>query len=348
VLVLAAGLLVVPGGCSSTESVCCGTCPANEPAAFQLSCSVDDLRSVVASGPCMMGDASLPNVFGRLNGWESGNGRVFVDVDGPGACHIELTFATGFSYSTDVTFALQSGGMCGACACGDYHAPTTGPFTVNNPSSTCVALPDAGADEGGVNEGGADSGDAGNADAPGEVDAESGAVPCCTPKTCADYPAGTCGPQSDGCGGLLADCNPCVPPAYCGGGGPNVCGGILPPDGGPPACVPLTCPKSCGLQCGPQGDGCGSFIECSGNYATYPNNPATFFCDGGSGGADAGTSDGLRLPERAQFGAHRGAFGDEHRDGLVRHPAERPGDTRDRRLDFGHALHERSFDIPIE
>jgi hypothetical protein len=51
---------------------------------------------------------------------------------------------------------------------------------------------------------------------------------------------------------------------------------------------------------------------------------------------------GLRLPKRAQLRAHRGAFGNEHWDHLVWRPAERPGDTRDRRLDFGPALQERS------
>ncbi len=30
----------------------------------------------------------------------------------------------------------------------------------------------------------------------------------CTPLTCANYPAGTCGTQSDGCGGFI-DCGPC-------------------------------------------------------------------------------------------------------------------------------------------
>ena len=47
----------------------------------------------------------------------------------------------------------------------------------------------------------------------------------CTPKTCADFPAGTCGVQADGCGGLTTDCRTCVAPEYCGGGGPALCGG---------------------------------------------------------------------------------------------------------------------------
>ncbi len=55
--------------------------------------------------------------------------------------HIVLTFATGFTYSADVTFTTHT--SCGGCS---YQAPTSGPFTVNNPADTCVALPDAGAE----------------------------------------------------------------------------------------------------------------------------------------------------------------------------------------------------------
>ena len=83
-------------------------------------------------------------------------GTVVVQGQSPGVCHVKLTFATGFTYSTDVTFASQSGGVCGGpqCKCGDILAPTPGPggftvpVTVNNPSDTCLAAAgeDAGAD----------------------------------------------------------------------------------------------------------------------------------------------------------------------------------------------------------
>ncbi len=74
-----------------------------------------------------------------------GDGIVVVDSQGAGVCHIELTFATGFAFTTDVAFATRSGGVCGGpqCTCGDYVAATSGPFAVHNPSTTCV---DAGAD----------------------------------------------------------------------------------------------------------------------------------------------------------------------------------------------------------
>ena len=61
-----------------------------------------------------------------------------------------------------------------------------------------------------------------------------GGAPQCTPLTCASFPAGTCGQQSDGCGGLTANCGSCTSPAYCGGGGPNRCGSTA-------QCVNLQC-----------------------------------------------------------------------------------------------------------
>ena len=66
------------------------------------------------------------------------------------------------------------------------------------------------------------------------------APPTCTPLTCANYPTGTCGQQSDGCGGLTANCGTCMAPQTCGGGGtPNMCGA---PDAG--SCTPMTCAGS--------------------------------------------------------------------------------------------------------
>lgn len=57
----------------------------------------------------------------------------------------------------------------------------------------------------------------------------------CTKLTCADYP-GSCGPQSDGCGGLTASCGTCCKPRTCDdllkvdptltGYQPDGCGGL--------------------------------------------------------------------------------------------------------------------------
>jgi len=82
----------------------------------------------------------------------------------------------------------------------------------------------------------------------------------CTPETCASYPSGTCGQQTDGCGGLTADCNNCPSGVTCGGGGvAGVCGS---PDAGTgnSSCTPLTCaayPNTCGVQ----SDGCGGLTQ---------------------------------------------------------------------------------------
>jgi len=96
----------------------------------------------------------------------------------------------------------------------------------------------------------------------GGSDAESGAN--CTPKTCAAYPAGTCGQPSDGCGGVTANCGTCTPPAFCGGGGPALCGGGPAVDAGEPACYHDLCvPHTCAdFDCGEEGDGCGDLLEC--------------------------------------------------------------------------------------
>ena len=61
----------------------------------------------------------------------------------------------------------------------------------------------------------------------------------CTPLTCTDYPAGTCGPQADGCGGTTASCGTC--------------------------CTPLTCDDYPKTVIGPQPDGCGG-MTASCNY----------------------------------------------------------------------------------
>jgi hypothetical protein len=78
----------------------------------------------------------------------------------------------------------------------------------------------------------------------------------CTPKTCADFPAATCGQQGDGCGNLTPDCNPCPSGQACGAcGTPGVC---CAPDGG--TCAKKTCNDYQNL-CGQQSDGCGGLTS---------------------------------------------------------------------------------------
>jgi hypothetical protein len=90
--------------------------------------------------------------------------------------------------------------------------------------------------------------------------------PTCTSKTCADYPAQTCGSQSDGCGGSTPDCFPCPNGTTCGGGGvPGQCGG--------PSCTPKDC-AFYGAQCGTVPNGCGGSVNC-------PPCPQGQVCGGG-------------------------------------------------------------------
>jgi hypothetical protein len=60
---------------------------------------------------------------------------------------------------------------------------------------------------------------------------DGGAI--CTPNTCAAFPAGTCGAQADGCGGLTANCLPggCPSGQICGLNTPSRCGSF---DAAPP------------------------------------------------------------------------------------------------------------------
>ena len=84
----------------------------------------------------------------------------------------------------------------------------------------------------------------------------------CTPKSCADLSAG-CGPQGDGCGGVI-QCGNCAAPKFCGGAGPSQCGTGLPDGGvgdGGALCKPTTC-AALGKNCGPVADGCGGLLQC--------------------------------------------------------------------------------------
>jgi hypothetical protein len=132
----------------------------------------------------------------------------------------------------------------------------------------------------------------------GTSDAGDGGI--CTPKTCADYPTGTCGPQSDGCGNVTASCTTCVNPQYCGGGStPNTCGGNngLGPDGGPivPPCPKKTCADLPAGTCGVQGDGCGGTIgPCTTCVApSFCGGGGASLCGGDAGAGSGGTDGGV-------------------------------------------------------
>jgi hypothetical protein len=138
------GLLVVLGSGCSQGHACSNFETANQFAEFRLSCAPTDLTSMSVSGPCSGGDASVSDPPASTS--------LAISSPSPGVCHVTLTFATGFTYATDVTFVLQSDDD--TCPVWHYTAPTQRTFTVNNPGATCV---DAGLDAGaeGVRDAGA-------------------------------------------------------------------------------------------------------------------------------------------------------------------------------------------------
>jgi hypothetical protein len=107
---------------------------ATESATFNLSCAAADLTNVAVTGPCA-GSFPHPSTDVPEN-------SLNIYSPSSGVCHVELTFATGFTYSTDVTFTSST--QTSSC-CGDVTTvtPTQATFTVNNPSTTCVDAGDS-------------------------------------------------------------------------------------------------------------------------------------------------------------------------------------------------------------
>ena len=125
-------------------------------------------------------------------------------------------------------------------------------------------------------------------------------APACNPQTCASLNY-DCGLSGDGCGGQIGPCGTgtCTAPAFCGGGGPNKCGGNsnAPPDGGPiVACVPTTC-ANLAYTCGIAGDGCGGSTPSCGSCTSpqFCGGGGANKCGGNNGkGADGGPISGLQ------------------------------------------------------
>jgi len=166
----------------------------------------------------------------------------------PPACPADLPATGGACAPAGVQCGYRrSSSECAvACGCqgGEWNCGPACSIVEVEDASVARSPPDAGVPDGG--------------DGAGPRPPEGGAD-ACIPKTCADYPGGTCGLQGDGCGGPTADCGPCTPPEYCGGGGPGRCGG-----GGPAMCIQDICvPQTCvSLDCGLAGDGCGGLLDC--------------------------------------------------------------------------------------
>ncbi|MGO9837131.1 MAG: hypothetical protein ACLP1X_23290 [Polyangiaceae bacterium] len=194
---------------------------------------------------------------------------------------------------TDPEFCGGNPAAPGTCGGNNGLGPDGGPIVQPCIPKTCAALGNpcgvAGDGCGGLTPvcttctspaycGGGGTSKCGTGTDSGAGGTDGGTGGSCTPKTCANYPANTCGAQSDGCGGLTANCGTCTNPAYCGGGGPGLCGGNdgKTPDGAIASqCVPKTC-AGLGYNCGQAGDGCGGIIGPCGPACIAPQ-----VCGGG-------------------------------------------------------------------
>jgi hypothetical protein len=125
--------LLFTAGVGCGQTVCPGAIRANQPAIFNLSCPTDPPQ-ITLSGSCAAGDAGPSN--GQLN---QALNVVTVTSPNPGNCHVVLSFATGFTFSADVTFVTHiETDPPGSNCTSPYTGPTQSMFTVNNPSDTCV------------------------------------------------------------------------------------------------------------------------------------------------------------------------------------------------------------------
>jgi hypothetical protein len=114
------------------QSSCDNISRVETPATFELACAPSDLTAVNVSGPCSSSNMGSDPADYDGNG-EVGLGKLEVGSQVAGLCHVDLTFASGFVYSTDVTFT----GTSDSCGTG-FISPTQSVFAVNNPASTCM------------------------------------------------------------------------------------------------------------------------------------------------------------------------------------------------------------------
>jgi hypothetical protein len=147
--VTAAETLAFAVGCSSSVVPPCYIEPYISPflttATFEFSCPSTDITSVLVSGAC------LPHyTFSNSNG-----ASLQLTSGTPGACHLDLVFATGFTYSADVTFVSGTtvANGCSGPTTVAYVGPTQNQFTVGNPSSTCADAGTGGAGNSGTRSG---------------------------------------------------------------------------------------------------------------------------------------------------------------------------------------------------
>jgi hypothetical protein len=136
--VLATVIFSTAAAACTTTRPCADVCIESATAVIQLSCDPTDLTSATVTGPCAR-DAGVQSL--RI----FPGGSLYVGSPTGGVCHVSLAFASGFTYETDVTFAMQTDNQPGCGNCPPYVGPTQSSFSVGNPSNTCK---DAGLDGG--------------------------------------------------------------------------------------------------------------------------------------------------------------------------------------------------------
>jgi len=195
-------------------------------------------------------------------------------ADYPGTCGQLSDGCGGLTANCGACVSPQTCGGGGVpSVCGGGPPPCVKKTCADYPSGTCGQMSDG---CGGLTT------SCGTCTAPatcggGGVASVCGGATACTKKTCADYPSGTCGQVSDGCGGLTANCGSCTSPQTCGGGGvASMCGG------GPPPCTKKTCADYPSGTCGQVSDGCGGLTVSCGT-CTAPNT-----CGGGGVASQCG------------------------------------------------------------
>ncbi len=170
-----------------------------------------------------------------------------------------------FAFSLSLGFSMVLASSCGTPGLGVSPGLGSG-----NSSGTGFGGHKGTGGTGGGSAGGSNAGGGSSSGFTFDSGLPDAALGACVPLTCSGLDA-TCGPQGDGCGGLI-QCGNCPAGQTCGGGGKaNTCGGTI--------CTPQTC-AGLNVDCGPAGDGCGGLLSCGS--CTSPQT-----CGGGSV-ADAG------------------------------------------------------------
>jgi hypothetical protein len=238
--------IVVNGGDSGGSPT--GACTPKTCADWGYSCGKngDGCSGVIDCGSC-----TAPGEFCGGGGYSKCGTKANASLDGGGSGDANTTSCTPKTCSDlglDCGWAVDGCGtpqQCGASCPGAQYCGASAP---NKCGGNVFVAPDGGT-----------------------------VAPQCVAKTCADQ-GFDCGQATDGCGQLLTtSCGACTAPQFCGGGGPNKCGGNsgLQPDGGPVSlCMPVAC-NAMGYDCGPAGDGCGNLIASCGTCA------APQYCGGG-------------------------------------------------------------------